>query len=109
MRKLIADEWMSLDGVVQGPSYAGEDTQGGFSRGGWHIAYFDPRVLADYDLVDDYRLMIDPVVVGKGKRLFGDHAPLRHFRLEDCTPTTTGAILATFRRERSARDDKDAG
>jgi hypothetical protein len=25
MRKIIAHEWMSLDGVVQAPSYAGED------------------------------------------------------------------------------------
>lgn len=38
MRKLIATEWMSLDGVVQAPSYPDEDRSGGFDRGGWHPA-----------------------------------------------------------------------
>jgi dihydrofolate reductase len=41
MRKVIADEWMTLDGVVQAPSYADEDTTGGFHRGGWHARYLD--------------------------------------------------------------------
>jgi dihydrofolate reductase len=41
MRKVIADQWMTLDGVVQAPSYADEDTTGGFERGGWHAPYLD--------------------------------------------------------------------
>src|ERR1700758_2943060 len=41
MRKLIAIEWMSLDGVVQAPSYPDEDRTGGFDRGRWHTRYFD--------------------------------------------------------------------
>jgi hypothetical protein len=41
MRKLIANEWMTLDGVVQAPGYADEDTSGGFRQGGWHLQYFD--------------------------------------------------------------------
>ena len=41
MRKLIVDEWMALDGVVQAPGHAEEDTDGGFAHGGWHMRYFD--------------------------------------------------------------------
>src|SRR3954447_3750021 len=41
MRKLIANEFMTVDGVVQAPSYADEDTTGGFQHGGWHSRYFD--------------------------------------------------------------------
>ncbi|MGH3083056.1 MAG: dihydrofolate reductase family protein [Gaiellaceae bacterium] len=41
MRKVIVDEWMSLDGVVQAPGAADEDRSGGFKRGGWHLRYFD--------------------------------------------------------------------
>ena len=35
MRKLIVAEYLSLDGVVQGPGHAGEDREGGFEAGGW--------------------------------------------------------------------------
>jgi dihydrofolate reductase len=35
VRKLIAIEYMSLDGVIQGPGHAGEDPEGGFEAGGW--------------------------------------------------------------------------
>jgi hypothetical protein len=41
MRKVIANEWMTLDGVVQAPSYADEDVTSGFGHGGWHTRYFD--------------------------------------------------------------------
>jgi hypothetical protein len=41
MRKLIVNEFMSLDGVVQAPGSADEDTSGGFEHGGWHLPYFE--------------------------------------------------------------------
>ena len=41
MRKVIVNEFMSLDGVVQAPGGADEDTSGGFEHGGWHLRYFD--------------------------------------------------------------------
>ena len=41
MPKIIADEWMTLDGVVQAPGDPDEDRSGGFRHGGWHIPYFD--------------------------------------------------------------------
>ena len=41
MRKVIVDEWMSLDGVVQAPGNPEEDPTGGFQHGGWHVRYFD--------------------------------------------------------------------
>jgi hypothetical protein len=40
--------------------------------------------------------MIDPVVLGGGKRLFLDDGALRSLRLVDSQVTTTGAILATY-------------
>ena len=41
MRKVVANEWMTLDGVVQAPAYADEDPSGGFEHGGWHMRYVD--------------------------------------------------------------------
>ena len=126
MRKMIANEWMSLDGVVQAPGLAVKDTSGGFEHGGRHVGYFDDmsekwvvengtaaggfllgrrtyeilaaywpnaseeeqalaeplntrigsaklvQTLLEHDLVDEFRLMIEPLVLGGGKRLFHD-------------------------------------
>jgi dihydrofolate reductase len=192
MRKVIADEWMTLDGVIQAPGQQDEDTTGGFQHGGWHVGYFDDiaqrrvvdsvvkaggfllgrrtyeifaahwpnaseeeqilaeplntkpkyvasRTLAEplawqnstvlqgdvaeavatlkqedgqdlhvigsselvqtlvaHDLVDEFRVMIDPLVVGGGKRLFRDDGALRPLRLVDSQATTTGVIIATY-------------
>ena len=192
MRRVIANEWMTLDGVVQAPSYPDEDVSGGFGHGGWHSRYFDdlsmnwviesvrgaggyllgrgtyeifaahwPKAPVDQQvlakplntlpkyvasttldeplgwqnsrllrgdigaavralkagqgkdlhvigspglvqtlmvlgLVDELRLMIDPVVVGGGKRLFHDNGALRRLWLADSQVTSTGAIIVTY-------------
>src|SRR5262249_18425548 len=44
MKTLIA-EFISLDGVVQAPGGASEDTDGGFTHGGWSMKDFDPVVM----------------------------------------------------------------
>ena len=46
--------------------------------------------------MDELRLMIDPVVLGGGKRIFRDDGLLRQLRLVDGQVTGTGAILATY-------------
>ena len=58
------------------------------------------QTLIDHDLVDEFRVMIDPVVLGGGKRIFRDDGLLRPLRLVDSRVTTTGAILATYAPER---------
>jgi dihydrofolate reductase len=192
MRKVIVNEFTSLDGVVQAPGAADEDTSGGFEHGGWHLRYFDDvsqkrvldsiveaggfllgrltyeifaaywpnaseeeqviaeplntkpkyvastalteplawqnstllrgdvseavsalkrddgadvhvigstqlvQALIEHGLVDEFRLMIDPVVLGGGKRIFREDGALRTLRLVDGEITSTGAILATY-------------
>jgi dihydrofolate reductase len=198
VRKLIVDEWMSLDGVVQAPGAPDEDTSGGFEHGGWHLPYFDDisrmavveglagaggfvfgrltyerfaaywpnaskeeqviaeplntrpkyvasttlaeplswnnstllqgdvseavadlksradggdlhvigsaqlvRTLLEQQLVDELRIMIDPLLLGGGKRAFPERGVLTPLELVDGQVTTTGAFLATYRPARS--------
>jgi dihydrofolate reductase len=193
MRKLVVNEFSTLDGIVQAPGGEKEDTDGGFQYGGWHLEYMNDdtaqkwvlesivnasgfvlgrrtweifagywptasaeeqaiaqplntlpkyvasrtlseplgwenshllsgdvveavaalkredgedlqvigspafaQTLIEHDLVDEYRLMIDPVVMGTGKRLFTENAGFRRLRLVDGIVTSTGAILATY-------------
>ena len=54
------------------------------------------QALIEHELVDEFRLMLDPLVLGGGKRIFPDDRSLRPLRLVDSQVTTTGAILATY-------------
>ena len=194
MRKVIASEWMSLDGVIQSPSSPEEDTSGGFKYGGWHSAYLEDesmnwvmenitraggflfgrrtyeifaahwpnasaqeQVLAQplnelpkyvlsrslraplswnnssllgtqfveeihdlkevpggdllivgsselvgalfsHDLLDELRLMIDPVCLGGGKKLFPADGARFPLRLVSSRAVATGALLLTYSR-----------
>ena len=55
------------------------------------------RSLLPHDLIDEYLLMIHPVVLGSGQRLFEHDDHLTRLRLVDCTPTSTGVLMATYR------------
>ena len=48
MRKLIVSEFISLDGVIQAPGGADEDTDGGFPHGGWTWPYWHDDIGAGF-------------------------------------------------------------
>jgi dihydrofolate reductase len=195
MRKLIVNEFLSLDGVMQGPGSADEDPSGGFAHGGWQMRYVDDdfmklateemaetgaylfgrrtyeimagywpsqpddnpfaatlnglpkyvasttlteplewqnstllhgdvatavaalmeqpggnivvlgsgdlvQTLMEHDLVDEFGLMINPVVLGSGKRLFRDSISTRPLRLIRSTTTGTGVLVTAYAPER---------
>ncbi|MEU3778874.1 dihydrofolate reductase family protein [Streptomyces sp. NPDC032472] len=43
--RIVVTEFISLDGVVQAPGGADEDTDGAFAHGGWTHPFFDPEVV----------------------------------------------------------------
>ena len=57
------------------------------------------RTLMEHDLVDEYGLMIHPLLLGGGKRLFDEDGAKRPLRIVDSKTSTTGVILATYRPE----------
>ncbi len=48
MRKLIVHEFITLDGVIQAPGSVDEDTDGGFSHGGWTLPYWHDDIGAHF-------------------------------------------------------------
>jgi dihydrofolate reductase len=54
------------------------------------------QTLIRHDLIDEYRLMIHPLVLGSGRRLFREELPLVRLRLVDAKPTSTGVLIATY-------------
>ncbi len=195
MPKIIVSEFLTLDGVMQAPGDPNEDRSGGFTQGGWQLAYFDDvlggaimdglgatggfllgrrtyeifaahwpkqpaedplagtfndlpkyvvsttlneplawqnstvirgdiadevaklkagtgkdiqvigsgelvQTLAGHDLVDEYRLMIHPIVMGIGKRLFREPTSPARLRLVESKATSTGVLIATYAPDR---------
>jgi dihydrofolate reductase len=191
MRKVIVNEFLTLDGVMQAPGYPDEDRDGGFEHGGWQMPYLDDergasiveglaaadglllgrkiyqifagywpsapdddpiagimnsfakyvvsRTLEDplewknstlikgdvadavtglkqqsgkdilvigssdlaqtlmrHDHVDEYRLMVHPVVLGSGKRFFREGSPRTALRLVDTKTTGTGVLILAY-------------
>ncbi len=54
------------------------------------------QTLLKHDLIDEFRLWIFPVTIGKGKRLFGEGTQPASFKLIDSKTSTTGVIIATY-------------
>ena len=57
--------------------------------------------LIELDLVDEVRLMVFPVVLGSGKRLFGEASDKRTLRLADSKTVGDGIVILTLERVRA--------
>lgn len=55
--------------------------------------------LLELDLVDEFRIVLFPIVLGSGKRLFRDEADLRNLRLLSASATSSGVMLLRYERE----------
>ena len=54
------------------------------------------NTLMEHDLIDEYRLMVFPVVLGSGKRLFRDEADTKILRLVDTKAFGSGVVVLTY-------------
>jgi dihydrofolate reductase len=92
MGKIVVSDNVSLDGVIQDP--AGDE---GFRVGGW-VGLIKDRP----DSVDELRLKIFPVVLGAGKRLFGETSDKKAMRLVDTQTVEGDVVFLTYERLRDA-------
>jgi len=68
MRKLIVAEFISLDGVIQAPGSATEDTEGGFTYGGWTMPYWHDDIGAHF-----FQAMMDADALLLGRKTWQIH------------------------------------
>ena len=67
------------------------------------------QTLLDHDLVDELRLMVFPVVLGTGKRLFGETADKKGLRLADSRTVGDGVAILIYEPAGDAADGSDSG
>ena len=56
------------------------------------------RTLADADLIDEYRIITYPLVLGSGKKLFGDGFPFTRLALVSAEEHPSGVVVSIYRR-----------
>jgi dihydrofolate reductase len=54
------------------------------------------NLLMRYDLIDEYRLMVHPVILGSGKRLFNSETDMKVLRLVDTKRFSSGILVLTY-------------
>lgn len=65
MRKIIVQEFLNLDGVMQAPGGPEEDTSGGFQYGGWVAPYFSAEPDAAFDRIMQKWMQSTDILIGK--------------------------------------------
>jgi dihydrofolate reductase len=68
-------------------------------QGGDIVVHGSPQLaqtLIEHDLVDEYRLMVFPVVLGSGKRLFGETSDKKSLRLVDSKVVGDGVAILVY-------------
>lgn len=56
------------------------------------------RTLAEHDLIDEYRLMVYPIVLGTGKKLFPEGFPRATLALVETRALASGMVITVYRR-----------
>jgi dihydrofolate reductase len=97
-RTLRSPQWANssvVDGDVVEAVKALKDQPGGELQ--VHGSAQLVQTLNQHNLVDEYRLLVVPVVLGTGKRLFGDGTVPTAFKTVENRTTSTGAVALTLR------------
>lgn len=67
------------------------------------------QLLLKNDLVDELRLKIFPIILGKGKKLFGNGILPAAFKLKENITTSTGVIIAAYKRSAKVKTGRVSG
>ncbi len=67
------------------------------------------RSLMARNLIDQFTVLIHPLVLGSGRRMFADGGALARLRLVEVRPTTTGVLIATYEAAGPDQEAASAG
>jgi RibD C-terminal domain len=90
MRKIIAALITSLDGLIEGPD--GEPRTRNAVGGATLVSS-----LINAGLVDELRIVVQPILLGRGKALFKDVKERHALTLPDAKPLQSGRVRVTYR------------
>jgi dihydrofolate reductase len=98
--QLTVTTFLSVDGVYQGPGGRDEDRSDGFEREGGELQVHGSgqlvRFLLEHDLVDRLYLLVFPVMVGAGRRLFSDSGIATGLALDESRTTPSGVTISVY-------------
>lgn len=94
-------EWGPFEAVVPDGSGIVESIRRLKSQDGTDLLLFGSSTLTsavlEHGLADEVVLLVDPVLLGTGKRLFADGTPARAFELASTTSTPTGIVVNSYK------------
>ena len=96
-KTLVSADWNNST-VISG-DIVGEIRRVKEQPGGELVVYGSPDLvdlLLEHDLVDEYRLLAYPVILGSGKHLFRDGIDIHHLRLVSTRAFESGVVLLTY-------------
>ena len=101
---LTKPEWtnstvLAGDDLVEAVSKLKQDAGGDLVV---HGSVLLAQALIEHDLVDELRLMVFPVILGTGKRLFGDPGEMKTLRFVDSKVVGDGVVILTYAPARPA-------
>lgn len=58
------------------------------------------QTLMQHDLIDEYHFIVNPVIVGSGKRLFKDQNKTKALKLIETRTTSSGVVILSYQPEK---------
>jgi dihydrofolate reductase len=101
MRKIITTTWVTLDGFIAGPNEAMDwvmvDQEMGQYEDDIYGSASVVRALTNHGLIDEYQLLVHPVILGAGKPLFQDITEKQNLELVKTKPFPSGVMGLYYR------------
>jgi dihydrofolate reductase len=102
MRKIIVQEFITLDGIMQAPGGPDEDTTSGFKFGGWTAPYFEQADAAGADFMKEWMKSTDILLGRKTFDIFAAYWPTHAEMWPGINDVTKYVMSSTIKENKTA-------